>query len=302
MLRGIYSSAAGMVMEMDKVSMHAQNIANAQSAGYRGREMSSVPFKELMIDIMQHQQGKPVMVPVGTGSGASLQAVNATQGSLKPTGNTFDLAIEGNGWLTFRKGGIEGTNEYTSRNGRMMLNNEGFITNAEGHFLVDQAGKNVRIAKGRGLTAAERAAGLQPPPVNPDEIKSVQSRVTIDDNGKVFDSGKLLASLKIQQDTNTMQAIPELKLMIPVQQVIPRDPNSGNLMINVNAPAANTMLPGQREKVAIKQGFIESSNVSIISEMISLIHASKDYESGHKLIMSEDKILDKAINELGRTG
>jgi flagellar basal body rod protein FlgG len=154
------------------------------------------------------------------------------------------------------------------------------------------------------LTKEEIAAGVKPvaDPITTTNNKEVQSRITIDDNGKVFDNGKLLASLKIQQDTNTLQAIPELKLMIPVQQVIPRDPNTGNLMINVNAPAANTLLPGQREKVAIKQGFIESSNVSIISEMISLIHASKDYESGHKLIMSEDKILDKAINELGRTG
>ena len=52
MLRGIYSSASGMLMEMDKVSMHAANIANAQSAGYRRHEMTSIPFRELIINVM----------------------------------------------------------------------------------------------------------------------------------------------------------------------------------------------------------------------------------------------------------
>jgi flagellar basal-body rod protein FlgF len=290
-LRGIYSSAAGMVMEMAKVSMHAQNIANAQSAGFRGREMSSVPFKELMINIMRDQQGKAINVPVGTGSGPSLQTLNETQGSLKPTGNTFDIAIEGNGWITYRKGKVENVaNEYTSRNGRMLLDKDGFIVNAEGDFLVNQKGQNIQLTAGR-TTSPE---------------KNYQSRITINENGIINDNGVPLpdgkGQLKIQADTINYKAIPELQLMIPDQVVIQRDLKTGDLIPNITGTPQKDLPPGQKDKVSVKQGFIEGSNIQIVSEMIGLIQSSKDYESGHKLIMAEDKVLDKAINELGRTG
>jgi flagellar basal-body rod protein FlgF len=289
LLRGIYSSAAGMVMEMDKVSMHAQNIANAQSAGFRGREMSSVPFKELMINILQ-QGSKSINVPVGTGSGPSLQTINETQGSLKPTGNTFDLAIEGNGWFTLRKSADETRPdlEYTTRNGRMLVNDKGFLINADGDYLVDQDGKNIKLQGGKD--------GNNPAP------KNYQSRVTINENGVLSDNGKPFAYLKIQADTTDYVPIPELKLLVPKQVVLQRDQKTKDLLPNVTGAAQKDLPPGQKDTVAIRQGFIENSNVQIVSEMIGLIFSSKDYESGHKLIMAEDKVLDKAINELGRTG
>ena len=65
---------------------------------------------------------------------------------------------------------------------------------------------------------------------------------------------------------------------------------------------ASDLLDRNDKRISIRQGFIEKSNVSIIEEMVALIHSSKNYESGHKLIMNADKILDKSINELGRIG
>ncbi|MFN8575946.1 MAG: hypothetical protein U0354_03740 [Candidatus Sericytochromatia bacterium] len=57
MLRGIYSSASGMIMEM--IKSHARvNISNANSAGYRKHHMSAVPFKELMINVMNDSSEK----------------------------------------------------------------------------------------------------------------------------------------------------------------------------------------------------------------------------------------------------
>jgi len=304
LLRGIYSSAAGMVMEMEKVSMHAQNIANAQSAGFRGREMSSIPFKELMINIMEKQDGKGVQVPIGTGAGSSLLTLDATQGSLKNTGNTFDVAIDGNGFLTFNKGAKPGEAEYTTRNGRMLLNNDGYIINADGHYLVDQLGKSIKVPLAKGVTMDQMKKGIKPEVIPPNDprLKSIQGRITIDENGKVFDSGKLLALLKIQADTNKLQSIPELGIAVPIQTVLQRDAKTGDLIQNLTGKTSKDLPPGQKDTIAIKQGYLEDSNIQIITEMVGLITSSKDYESGHKLIMAEDKVLDKAINELGRTG
>lgn len=50
----------------------------------------------------------------------------------------------------------------------------------------------------------------------------------------------------------------------------------------------------------IKQGFLESSNVNIIKEMIAMIEAERAYNFDQKVLTSFDEILSKAINEIGR--
>lgn len=285
MLRGIYSSASGMIMEMDKVGMHANNISNAQSSGFKRRDMTAVPFKELMINVMQNQSSQKVgkrfieslYVPVGTGTSSSFQEVDNTQGSLKPTSRALDVAIDGNGWLTMARQGDNAF--YTSKNGSFLLNDQGEIVNGVGDHLLDVNNKFIKIDM---------------PTSNAVKGKSLEERLTFLENGKLMDNGKEIATVRIQTDTDKMNYIPQLRLAV-AEQIDAR---------KVNTPNARdfSLVDRNNKKISLKQGFIEESNVSIISEMIGLIHASKNYESGHKLIMSEDKILDKAINELGRTG
>ena len=50
----------------------------------------------------------------------------------------------------------------------------------------------------------------------------------------------------------------------------------------------------------IRGGFLEGSNVNGIQEMISLIDLNRNYELGQKSIQSQDRTLDKLINEAGR--
>lgn len=310
MLRGIYSSASGMIMEMDKVSMHAANIANAQSAGYRKHQMSAIPFKELMINVMNdnsvkkigHKNVSGIKVPVGTGSYSAYEEMDTAQGSLRPTGNVLDIAIQGNGWLTLQKAGTTGIdNQYTSKNGNFILNNKGEVITNSGDFLLDRADKkiviNVPIAKDANLSLNPKSPKKPVEYINKptvDNMKAIEARITIKENGDIFDGAKRIAQLKIQSDTNQKTYISQLKLLAPIQTV-------AQVKVDPKTKATALFDPNNNE-IKLKQGFIEESNVQIISEMVGMIHASKNYESGHKLIMSEDKVLDKAINELGRTG
>jgi flagellar basal-body rod protein FlgF len=294
LLRGIYSSAAGMIMEMDKVAMHAGNIANAQTAGFKRRDLNSIPFKELMINIMSDRgdasegemivSGKRVSslkVPVGTGSGAGYMTVDDTQGSLKPTGNTLDIAIDGHGYFTIqRKDAAPGDAQglYTTRNGRFLVDQDGSIITPEGDFLV---GDNGKITLPDVQKTTDRSG------------KSLEERVVIKENGEVWENGTRISKLIIQTPTGQYENIPELKLVVPTLHKA----NETN-----NMPVEDNLNGATGREIKIKQGFLEGSNIQIVQEMVGLIHSSKNYESGHKLIMSEDKILDKAINELGRTG
>ncbi|MCQ2492986.1 MAG: flagellar hook-basal body protein [Lachnospiraceae bacterium] len=47
-------------------------------------------------------------------------------------------------------------------------------------------------------------------------------------------------------------------------------------------------------------GYLETSNVNVVTEMVDLITISRQYESNQKIIQTIDNTLDKAVNQLGR--
>ena len=49
----------------------------------------------------------------------------------------------------------------------------------------------------------------------------------------------------------------------------------------------------------VYQGYLEASNVNVISEMVDMIATTRDYESNQKVIQSVDSTLEKSVS-LGR--
>lgn len=50
----------------------------------------------------------------------------------------------------------------------------------------------------------------------------------------------------------------------------------------------------------VLQGYLESSNVNAINELVEMISLLREFEMGQKLIRMQDEMLEKAVNELGR--
>ncbi len=50
----------------------------------------------------------------------------------------------------------------------------------------------------------------------------------------------------------------------------------------------------------IRQGYVESSNVNSVQEMVELIAISRNYESNQKVIQTQDTIMSKVANDIGR--
>ena len=59
--------------------------------------------------------------------------------------------------------------------------------------------------------------------------------------------------------------------------------------------AAETEAPAQ-----IYSGYLETSNISVVTEMVNMITVSRAYESNQKVITTFDSTLDIAANQLGR--
>ena len=50
----------------------------------------------------------------------------------------------------------------------------------------------------------------------------------------------------------------------------------------------------------IRSGYLEMSNVSIVSEMVDLISITRQYEANQKIIKAYDSTLEIASTQLGR--
>ena len=63
--------------------------------------------------------------------------------------------------------------------------------------------------------------------------------------------------------------------------------------------AYNSAKTEKAKEIFIKKGYLESSNVNIIEEMVNLIENFRLYEANQKVIQSEDSTLNKICNEIG---
>ena len=56
----------------------------------------------------------------------------------------------------------------------------------------------------------------------------------------------------------------------------------------------------QAATATVRQGFLEMSNVNVISEMVNMIAGYRAYETNSKVVQTHDTLLDKAVNEVAR--
>ncbi len=83
-------------------------------------------------------------------------------------------------------------------------------------------------------------------------------------------------------------------------------PYTRMLVVNPPASALETQFPvappglAAAPNAGVKQGFLESSNVNVVTEMVSMMTANRAYGFGQKIISAHDQILQKAANDLGR--
>lgn len=53
---------------------------------------------------------------------------------------------------------------------------------------------------------------------------------------------------------------------------------------------------------SVQQGYLEAANVDAVTQMVAMIEIMRSFESGQKAVQAIDETLQKAVNEVGRTG
>jgi flagellar hook protein FlgE len=111
----------GLNAATQDLSVTSNNLANAQTVGFKG---SRAEFG----DIFASTQTGVASTAVGNGVRVQEVAQLFSQGNTKTTGNSLDLAINGNGFFTVS---TNGSLSYT-RDGEFQLNNTGQVVTASG--------------------------------------------------------------------------------------------------------------------------------------------------------------------------
>src|ERR1700733_11068563 len=136
MIRALMTAASGMKAQQMQVDTIANNIANANTGGFKKSELS---FRALLYQTYDEpgaptsqNQRNPIGLQVGTGTEVAGSEKIFQQGALEPTSNVYGAGIQGEGF--FRVKIPSGELRYT-RDGDFHRDATGGLVTAEGYFL-----------------------------------------------------------------------------------------------------------------------------------------------------------------------
>jgi flagellar basal-body rod protein FlgG len=261
MIRALYSAASGMTAQQTNVDNIANNLANANTAGYKARRAQ---FQDLMYQSLVtpgSAAGQQTTVPsglqIGLGAKTSSNEILFTEGNLVQTGNPLDLAISGGGFFQIR---LPSGDLAYSRSGQFQLDKSGNMVDSEGDALDPQ------------ITIPPNALAVQ---------------IAADGTVSYTVSGTTAAQVAGQIQLANFQNPAGLNAI------------GQNLFQPTDASGTATVAnPGGPEGLGtLQQGYTEQSNVSVVDEFINLIVAQRGYEANSKVVKACDEMYQQ-INQL----
>jgi flagellar basal-body rod protein FlgG len=263
MIRALYSAASGMKAQELNIENIANNLANANSVGYKTRRAQFTDLMYQNVLAPGTAAGQSTVVPtglqLGLGTRAASNEIVFTQGAFTQTDNPLDMVIQGNGF--FQVSLPSGELAYT-RAGQFSLDKNGIVVNSAGNAVQPQ------------ITVPPNAQAIT---VAPDGTVTY----TLPGQTAAQQAGQIqLANFQNPGGLNSLGN----GLYSPTDAS--GDPTVGN--------------PGGTEGMgALLQGYTENSNVSIVDEFINMIQAQRGYEANSKVVTAADNMYQE-VNNLQR--
>lgn len=265
MVKGLYTAYTGMRNEQRRLDILANNLANSTTTGYKKEGTTSSAFaRKLAIKIKDLSD---LELPRRIGNvnlGVKIGQVytDFSQGSFQVTDRKSDIAIAGEGFFAIEFTDKAGNTsiKYT-RDGEFTVDADGYFRTSNGDYLLN------RNAALNGLTGPGNYAQVDP-----------LLDYTVGQDGQIFQNGQYIGELGVIDisDYNYISKYGENYYEI--------------------LPGAN-VIPSTAQ---IEQGLLEASNVNIVDEMVSMIAIQRAYETGQRMITTEDEALGWAIEQVGR--
>ncbi len=250
----LYVSKTGLSAQDKQLTTISNNLANASTVGFK---RDRAVFEDLIYQNQRQpgaQETQETQLPSGLQLGTGARVVATQKEHTQGALQVTDQSLDLaiNGPGFFQILQPDGSIAYT-RNGQFQLNGEGQMVNADG-FLLEPA-----------ITVPEGV-----------------NKITISETGTVnaYTQGVV--------DPQQLGDIALVNFVNPsgLQAV------GGNIFVETLAsgnPVQGT--PGENGMGTLKQGMLESSNVNIVEEMVSMITTQRAYEMNSKVISTADQML-----------
>ena len=151
--RLIYTALSGMNASMTRERVIASNMANTQTTGFRAETLKS--------DAVTLVDGGPQVRALNR---TEVGGADMKHGTVTPTGQPLDVALEGDAMLTVQPG--EGGEAYTRR-GDLSVSNTGILQNGDGLPVLGDGGP-ITVPPGASVTVAPDGMVLAKDPTTPD--------------------------------------------------------------------------------------------------------------------------------------
>ncbi len=127
MMRSLFAAMSGLQAHQTMVDVTSNNIANANTHGYKQSRVSFADqLSQNIFGGSRPTENLGGINGVQVGLGVRVNSIDQimSQGSLEQTGNTLDLAVSGDGFFVVS----DGAKNYYTRNGAFGMDGDGFIT------------------------------------------------------------------------------------------------------------------------------------------------------------------------------
>lgn len=245
MIKGLYTTEAGMNPKLVRLEIIANNLANINTTGFK-RDMA---FSDALDNALIEE-----VAAGGTEPPLAHQYTDFTEGTLRPTNNPLDVAVQGRGFLVVdTPNGVRFT-----RNGNLQLALDGTLVTGAGYPVL---GRNGRI---------------QLPDINRLQVGSIH----------ISETGEVMVD---------KQSIGHLRMVDFVDYTALHKDQQSLFFANPGTP----IVEGPGTQSAVRQGFLEDSNVDGISEMIAMIEINRAFEADQKALQAQNSTLEKTM-DVGR--
>ncbi|MCE2988673.1 MAG: flagellar basal-body rod protein FlgG [Burkholderiales bacterium] len=256
MIRSLWISKTGLDAQQTQMDVLANNLANVNTAGFK---RSKAVFEDLLYQNIRQpgaQSSQQTSLPTGLQLGTGVKP--AATARVFTQGNLQqtgnNLDIAINGSGFFQVQLPDGSTGYT-RDGSFRVDAQGQLVTSNGYALVP---------------------GITIPP-------NAQS-VTIGQDGTVSIS---------QAGSAAVTTVGTIQLSTFVN---PAGLNSMGQNIFTETPASGTATPGNpgaNGHGTLSQGYIETSNVNVVEELVAMIQTQRAYEINSKAIQTSDQMLQR---------
>lgn len=261
MFKGLYTAYTGMINEQHRMDVMTNNLANATTNGYKKEGTTSQAFNDVLTyKIKDLSEGRRIAKPLGA--------------------NNFGVKI-GEGYTDYSQGPVRESDSqfdlaiagpgffeisYENKAGEVSTKytRDGSFTMDMQGYLVTQDGDYV--------------------------MGTNNARIRLD---PLLDFRVDIAGNIMQGDGNA-----------PVAQIRVRDFDDYNYLEKFGENYYQTVegYNGVRdaEEAKVYQGYLEGSNISVVTEMVNMINISRAYETNQKVIQTYDSTMDIAVNQIGK--